>query len=89
VTYGLERLHNYKMMHTNKQDCTSVLEEYTLKLKILSVFPVNDRSEFNKEVVGAILDILQGVLEVLMTASTTEEEDTAAQSNSQKMEKKI
>jgi hypothetical protein len=67
--------------YETKEKCMSVLDECTLKYKVFSALPVNDSSEFNKEIIGAILDILEGVLKKLITVSSTKKEDTAAVSN--------
>jgi hypothetical protein len=65
--------------HT-REECVSVLKEYTLKYKIFSVLPINDSSEFNKGVITVILNILYSVCVKLMNASGSREEITNFQS---------
>jgi hypothetical protein len=60
---------------------SSALNECILKYKIFSAVPIKDLKEFNREVVGTILDILEGVLEKLICPSNTEKDDTAAKSD--------
>jgi hypothetical protein len=58
-----------------KQEKINVLSGITLKLKIFPCLPVDDSSVFHREIIGVILDILEGVAGGLFNAGTTEEED--------------
>jgi uncharacterized protein (DUF3084 family) len=60
--------------YKTRQKRISVLKEYTLKYKILSTLPINDSSEYNGEVVGVILDILNNVAVNLMNATSSRED---------------
>jgi hypothetical protein len=56
------------------------MDAFTLKDKIFSALPVNDSSEYNRGVVGVILDILKDVAIELMSTSSSKEEVTNFQS---------